>query len=85
MRTTVNIDESVLELAKRVAHERHCTLSEYLEESIQVNYARREQVRQVGYQPLRTFSGRLDPTFFKGDFTKTPDTSYVDENGLWHE
>ncbi|WP_161962248.1 type II toxin-antitoxin system VapB family antitoxin [Nocardioides speluncae] len=35
MRTTVNIDDRLLEFAKERAHERHLTLGEMLEEALQ--------------------------------------------------
>ena len=85
MRTTVNINDSLLELAKQLAHERQMTLGEFLQESIQVNCMRRETVMKSEYKPLPVFKGRFDFSVYKGDFTKTPDTSYVDANGLWHE
>jgi hypothetical protein len=35
MRTTVSVDDRLLELAKRRAHERHQTLGEFVESAIQ--------------------------------------------------
>jgi hypothetical protein len=35
MRTTVNIDDKLLEFAKERAHERHQTFSQFLEEALQ--------------------------------------------------
>ncbi|WP_022888871.1 hypothetical protein [Agromyces italicus] len=43
MRTTLNIDERLLAVAKRRAAERHLTLGEFVEEAV-----RRELVSEIG-------------------------------------
>lgn len=64
MRTTVNIDDKLLEFAKERAHERHLTLGQMVEEALQV-YLMTPLVEE--YPELPVFDGGgylpgIDPT-----------------------
>ena len=58
MRTTISIEDHLLDRAKKAALERKCSLSELIEESLRLSLAaqaRRKQ--QPAPSPLKTFRG----------------------------
>lgn len=66
MRTTVSINDSLLDKAKRRARERGLTLGQYLEDAIRNDLARPKQDRPVPPFPIMGGQGgmnpRIDPT-----------------------
>jgi hypothetical protein len=58
MRTTVRMEESLLEEAKRHARERGTTLTAILEEALREMLARRRRLESAPRPPLPTFRGR---------------------------
>ena len=58
MRTTVNINDSVLIQAKRVAAESHRTLTSVIEDALRADFARRSQPARSGKREhVLTFRG----------------------------
>ncbi|MFT4011658.1 MAG: hypothetical protein QM655_16630 [Nocardioidaceae bacterium] len=84
MRTTVAIDDNLLEEAKLWAHERHLTLGQLVEESLRLRMLTDEEEPRA-FVPLPVFQGSgLLPG---ADPTKNPwhwEEDEPDENGLYH-
>ncbi|MFT4287835.1 type II toxin-antitoxin system VapB family antitoxin [Nocardioides sp.] len=84
MRTTLTIDDELLEEAKGWAHARHLTLGELVEEALRLRILGDEEPR--AFVPLPVFQGSgLLPG---ADATKNPwhweGEDEPDENGLYH-
>jgi hypothetical protein len=59
MRTTVTIDDALLEQARRVALERHCPLGDVIDEALRLlTYARQATATPRAKTHLRTFPGK---------------------------
>lgn len=58
MRTTVTIQDSLLEEAKDLAHERKCTLGKIIEEALQISFSRQNKTNSVAHSPIVTFKGK---------------------------
>lgn len=61
MRTTVSIDDKLLELAKRRAHQRHQTLGEFVESAIQQYLAGNNNAGEPAAVPVFTRGTGLVP------------------------
>lgn len=61
MRTTVSIEDRLLELAKLHAHERHQTLGEFVESAIQYYLASQRTSREAPAIPVFTSGKGLVP------------------------
>ncbi len=58
MRTTVNLEDELLELAKAVSVERGCSLGEVIDDALRVTVAARPKTAsRAKPRPLRTFGG----------------------------
>lgn len=58
MRTTVSIEDHLLDRAKKAALERKCSLGELVEESLRLSLATQAKIRQQSVpRPLKTFRG----------------------------
>jgi hypothetical protein len=60
MRTTVNINDSLLRQAKKTSAERNCTLGEVIDDALRVALAQETAGTQAGHPhiaPLKTFRG----------------------------
>ena len=58
MRTTISIEDSLLEKAKKVSRERHCSLREVIEDALRAAFAKgRKTIRSSAERPLKTFKG----------------------------
>lgn len=68
MRTTLNVTDRLLDLAKERAHELHLTLGEYVDRAIQTELEWGERAMTAPRPPLVTFDGGggirdgIDPT-----------------------
>lgn len=58
MRTTTDIDDDLLEKAKRLARERRCSLGEVVSEALRQLLLSRERPEPAGSTRLTTFKGR---------------------------
>ena len=59
MRTTVAVDDAILDTAKRKALEEHVSLASYIEGALRDKLAAGETAeRESEYRPLRTFAGK---------------------------
>jgi hypothetical protein len=59
MRTTIAVDDSILDAAKRRALEAHVSLASFIEEALRDKLAAGETAeREPEYRPLRTFKGK---------------------------
>ena len=58
MRTTVSIEDSLLQKAKNIAHERGASLRQVIEDALRAAFAKRQKTTRSGPQrPLKTFKG----------------------------
>ncbi len=58
MRTTVSIEDSLLQKAKKIAHERRSSLREVIEDALRAAFARGQKTTRSGSnRPLKTFKG----------------------------
>jgi hypothetical protein len=58
MRTTVSIEDSLLQKAKKIAHERRSSLREVIEDALRAAFARGQKATRSGSaRPLKTFKG----------------------------
>jgi len=58
MRTTISIEDSLLQKAKKIAHERRSSLREVIEDALRVAFARGQKTtRSSPHRPLKTFKG----------------------------
>ena len=58
MRTTISIEDSLLEKAKKVSHERRCSLRSVIEDALRAAFAKeRKRTRSGTPRPLKTFKG----------------------------
>jgi hypothetical protein len=59
MRTTLNIDESLLKKAKKYSIERDCTLGQVVEEALRVRFIAlsKQAAEPTPSPPLKTFKG----------------------------
>ena len=59
MRTTVSIEDSLLQKAKKIAHERRSSLRTVIENALRAAFAKERKRTQSGApRPLKTFKGR---------------------------
>ena len=58
MRTTISIEDSLLQKAKKISHERRCSLREVIEDALRAAFAKgRKTKRSTSRRPLKTFKG----------------------------
>ena len=58
MRTTISIEDSLLEKAKKISHERRCSLRTVIEDALRAAFAKeRKRIRSGAPRPLKTFKG----------------------------
>jgi Arc/MetJ family transcription regulator len=58
MRTTISIEDSLLQKAKKIAHERRSSLREVIEDALRAAFARGQKTnRSHSHRPLKTFKG----------------------------
>lgn len=58
MRTTISIEDSLLQKAKKISRERHCSLRDVIEDALRAAFARGHKVgRSASPSPLKTFKG----------------------------
>jgi hypothetical protein len=58
MRTTISIEDSLLQKAKKISHERQCSLRTVIEDALRAAFAReRKSIRSDAPRPLKTFKG----------------------------
>lgn len=58
MRTTISIEDSLLELAKQAAVSRSCTLGDIIEDALRDSLAAKPKAAKVaGVRPLKTYRG----------------------------
>ncbi len=58
MRTTITIEDSLLQKAKKVAHERRSSLREVIEDALRAAFAKgQKHTRSSSPRPLKTFKG----------------------------
>jgi len=58
MRTTISIEDSLLQKAKRISHERRCSLRAVIEDALRAALAKeRKRTRSGAPRPLKTFKG----------------------------
>lgn len=58
MRTTISIEDSLLLKAKKVSHERRCSLREVIEDALRAAFAKgRKTDRSHAPRPLKTLKG----------------------------
>jgi hypothetical protein len=58
MRTTISIEDSLLEKAKKISHERRCSLRTVIEDALRAAFAKeRKRTRPGAPRPLKTFKG----------------------------
>jgi hypothetical protein len=58
MRTTISIEDSLLQKAKKISHERRCSLRTVIEDALRVAFAKeRKGTRSGAPRPLKTFKG----------------------------
>jgi Arc/MetJ family transcription regulator len=58
MRTTISIEDSLLQKAKKIAHERRSSLREVIEDALRAALARGQKTtRSSAHRPLKTFKG----------------------------
>jgi len=58
MRTTITIEDSLLQKAKKISHERRCSLREVIEDALRVTFAKGHKTnRSGGERALKTFKG----------------------------
>ena len=71
MRTTISIEDSLLQKAKKISHERRCSLREVIEDALRAAFAKnRKTTRSNPQRPLKTFKGSgIQPGI---DFSSSP-------------
>jgi len=58
MRTTISIEDSLLQKAKKISHDRRCSLREVIEDALRAAFAKdRKTGRSDAQRPLKTFKG----------------------------
>ena len=58
MRTTISIEDSLLQKAKKISHERRCSLRQVIEDALRAAFAKdRKTIRSSSQRPLKTFKG----------------------------
>jgi hypothetical protein len=58
MRTTISIEDSLLQKAKKISHERGCSLGIVIEDALRAAFAKeRKPSRSGAPRPLKTFKG----------------------------
>jgi hypothetical protein len=58
MRTTISIEDSLLQKAKKISHERRCSLRSVIEDALRAAFAKeRKRSRSGAPRPLKTFKG----------------------------
>ena len=58
MRTTISIEDSLLQEAKKISHERQCSLRTVIEDALRAAFAKkRKSIRSDARRPLKTFKG----------------------------
>lgn len=58
MRTTISIEDSLLQKAKKISHERRCSLRQVIEDALRAAFAKdRKTLRCKSQRPLKTFKG----------------------------
>jgi hypothetical protein len=58
MRTTISIEDSLLQKAKKISHERRCSLRTVIEDALRAAFAKeRKPSRSAPPRPLKTFKG----------------------------
>ncbi len=58
MRTTISIENSLLQKAKKIAYERRSSLREVIEDALRAAFAKgRKKDRSSSLRPLKTFKG----------------------------
>ena len=58
MRTTITIEDSLLQKAKKISRERRCSLRQVIEDALRVAFAKGHKARPAGApKPLKTFNG----------------------------
>ena len=57
MRTTIAIEDSLLEKVKRISRERGCSLREVVEDALRAATAKGAERQAARAQPLKTFRG----------------------------
>jgi hypothetical protein len=58
MRTTISIEDSLLQKAKKISHERRCSLRQVIEDALRAAFAKdRKANRSNSQRPLKTFKG----------------------------
>jgi Arc/MetJ family transcription regulator len=58
MRTTISIEDSLLQKARKIAHERRSSLREVIEDALRAALARAQKTtRSSAQRPLKTFKG----------------------------
>src|SRR6266550_2518186 len=63
MRTTISIEDSLLQKAKKISHERRCSLRTVIEDALRAAFAKeRKRTRSGAPRPLKTFKGRARVT-----------------------
>lgn len=58
MRTTISIEDSLLQKAKKFAYERRCSLREVIEDALRAAFAKGHKTSRLeARRPLKTFKG----------------------------
>ena len=58
MRTTISIEDSLLQKAKKISHERRCSLRQVIEDALRAAFAKDwKTIRSNSQRPLKTFKG----------------------------
>jgi len=58
MRTTITIEDSLLQKAKKISRERRCSLRQVIEDALRAAFAKGHKVRRTqAPRPLKTFKG----------------------------
>ena len=58
MRTTISIEDSLLQKAKKISHERRCSLGTVIEDALRGAFAKDgKRTRSGAPRPLKTFKG----------------------------
>jgi hypothetical protein len=58
MRTTITIEDSLLQKAKKISRERRCSLRHVIEDALRAAFAKSHKGRRAQVpQPLKTFKG----------------------------
>jgi hypothetical protein len=58
MRTTISIEDSLLQKARKISHERRCSLRQVIEDALRAAFAKdRKATLSASQRPLKTFRG----------------------------